>query len=91
MAEFEIARNEISDPTIARQFELEIREAASGASAAADDQVIAYTILDEGLHFEIEVEVPGWMERVAVPCPPRPGQIRRAVEGVLRDFGLTSR
>lgn len=89
MADFEIARNEISDPALARQFELEIGEAASRAFAAADDQVIGYTILDEGLHFEIEVEVPGWVERIPVPCPPQPGQIQRAVERVLRDFGLT--
>lgn len=42
------------------------------------------------LHFEIEIEVPGWTERVAVPSPARPGAVRGAVENVLRDLGLTT-
>jgi len=46
--------------------------------------------LDEGMHLEIEVEVPGWTERVAVPSPARPGEVRGAVEKLLRDLGLTS-
>ena len=46
--------------------------------------------LDEGLHFEIEVEVPGWTERVAVPSPARPGEVRGAVEKLLRELGLTT-
>ena len=51
---------------------------------------VACSILDEGLHFEIEVEVPGWTERVAVPSPARPGAVRGAVVKVLRDLGLTT-
>ncbi len=51
---------------------------------------VACTILDEGQHFEIEVEVPGWTERVAVPSPARPGEVRGAVEKLLRELGLTS-
>ena len=38
----------------------------------------------------IEVEAPGWTERVAVPSPVRPGEVRGAVEKVLRDLGLTT-
>ena len=53
------------------------------------NEIAGCSILDEGLHFEIEIEVPGWTERVAVPTPARPGAVRRAVEKVLRDYGLT--
>lgn len=38
----------------------------------------------------VEIEVPGWTERVAVPSPSRPGEVRGAVEKLLRDLGLTS-
>ena len=51
---------------------------------------VACSILDEGLHFEIEVEAPGWTERVAVASPARPGAVRGAVAKVLRDLGLTA-
>jgi len=37
----------------------------------------------------IEVEAPGWTEPVAVPSPVQPGEVRGAVEKVLRDLGLT--
>jgi hypothetical protein len=50
---------------------------------------LASSILDEGMLFEIEVEVPGWTERVAVPSPARPGDVRGAVEKLLRELGLT--
>jgi len=52
--------------------------------------VLACAILDEGLPFKIEVEVPGWGEGVAVPSPAMPGAVRRAVEKVLRDLGLSA-
>jgi hypothetical protein len=88
MADVEFVSNEIADPQQAHQVVAEITEVAAQASALARD-VLACTILDEGLHFEIEVEVPGWTERVAVPSPARPGAVRRAVANVLRDLGLT--
>ena len=47
------------------------------------------SILDEGVHFEIDVEVPGWTESVAVPSPARPGEVRAAVTKLLRELGLT--
>jgi hypothetical protein len=87
MADVEIVRNEIADPQVAQQFVAEI-ELAARASALATE-VLACSILDEGLHFEIEVEVPGWTERVAIPSPARPGAVRGAVAKVLRDLGLT--
>jgi hypothetical protein len=87
MADVEVVRNEIADPQVARQFVAEITEVAAKASALAHD-VLACTILDEGLHFEIEIEVPGWTERVAVPSPAQPGAVRGAVEKMLRDLGL---
>jgi hypothetical protein len=85
MADVEFVRNEISDPQVAQEFVAEITR----ASALARD-ALACSILDEGLHFEIEVEVPGWTERVAIPAPARPGAVRGAVEKVLRDLGLTT-
>jgi hypothetical protein len=90
MADIELARNEIADPQLAQQVVDEITEAAAGASARARDIVLACSVLDEGLHFEIELEVPGWTERVSVPAPARPGAVRGAVEKMLRDLGLTS-
>jgi hypothetical protein len=87
MAEVEVGRNEIADPEVANRFVSELNEVASSASSLARG-VLGCAILDEGLHFEIEVEVPGWTERVAIPAPARPGDVRRAVTRVLRDFGL---
>jgi hypothetical protein len=87
MAEVEVARNEIADPEVANRFVSELNEAAS----ASPEDVLGCAILDEGLHFEIEVEVPGWTERVAIPAPARPGDVRRAVARVLREFGLVGR
>ena len=54
----------------------------------ARTEIADYTILDEGLSLEIEVEVPGWTERIAIPTPGRPGAVKVAVEKVLRDLGL---
>ncbi len=88
MAEVEIGRNEIADPEVAQRVARELREVAASAPALGRD-ILGCSILDEGLHFEIQIEVPGWMERVAVPAPARPGAVRRAVEKVLRDYGLT--
>jgi hypothetical protein len=84
----DISRNEVADPGLARQFEDEINEAA--AAAEGDDTRVECSILDEGLHAEIEVEFPGWVERVPVAYPARPGDVRRAVERVLRDVGLVT-
>lgn len=87
MAEVDIARNEIADPQMSRQVVDELSEVA--ASALARD-VLECAILDEGLHFEIEVEGPGWTERVAIPSPARPGAVKDAVRKVLRDLGLVA-
>jgi hypothetical protein len=90
MAEVEVGRNEIADPEVASRFVSELSEVAASASSLARD-VLGCSILDEGLHFEIEVEVPGWTERVAIPAPAKPGDVRRAVARVLRDYGLLRR
>lgn len=89
MAHVEIARNELEDPALARQFEDEIAEAAAGAESP-DDAPLGCAILDEGLHAEIELQVPGWTERVPVAYPTEPGDVRRALERVLRDVGLVA-
>ena len=86
MADVNIVRNEIADSQVARQFVAEIEVAARASTLAKD--VLACSILDEGLHFEIEVEVPGWTERVAVASPARPGAVRSVVAKMLRDLGL---
>lgn len=90
MAEVEVGRNEIADPEVASRFVSELSEVAASASSLARD-VLGCSILDEGLHFEIEVEVPGWTERVAIPAPAKPGDVRRAVARVLHDYGLLRR
>ena len=64
----------------------EIAEAA--AHADTGDAPLGCTILDEGLHAEIEIQVPGWTERVTISYPPRPGEVRRATERILRSIGL---
>jgi len=87
MAEVEFARNEIADPIVAHQVVAEITEVAATASPC---DVLSCSILDEGLYLEIEVELPGWTERVTVPSPARPGAVRSAVAKVLRDLGLTA-
>jgi hypothetical protein len=87
MAEVGIARNEIADPQMSRQVVDELSEAAASATDLAQG-VLGCAILDEGLHFEIEVEAPGWTERIAVPSPARPGAVKSAVQKVLRDLGL---
>ena len=89
MAEVEIARNEIADPQMARQVADEVTEVAAAARLVARE-ALGCTILDEGLHLEIEVEVPGWTERVNVPAPARPGAVKAAVAKVFRDLGLTA-
>jgi hypothetical protein len=89
MAEVEIVRNEIADPQVAHQVASEVVAAAAAASARARD-VLACTILDEGRHLEIEVEVPGWTERVSVQSPARPGAVRGAVAKLLGDLGLNT-
>jgi hypothetical protein len=57
----------------------------------AETDVARDEVLKEGqvLRFEIEVEVPGWVERVTVARPAQQGAVRRAVQRVLREAGLT--
>ena len=89
MANVEITRNEIPDPQVSQRVVAEINEVAAIAPSLARD-VLACSILDEGMHLEIEVEIPGWTERVFVPSPARPGAVRGTVEKVLHDLGLTA-
>lgn len=89
MTDVDIVRNEIADPQVAHQVVSEIVAAAAAAVGHAHD-VVACSILDEGRHFEIEVEVPGWTERLSVPSPARPGAVRGAVAKMLRDLGLAT-
>jgi hypothetical protein len=86
MARIEILRNEVPDAALAQRFEREIADAA--ASGGGSDERLTCAILDEGLHAEIEVELPGWVERVQVPYPVRPGDVRRAMTRLLHDLGL---
>ena len=86
MANVQIVRNKIADPQVPQQV---VAEVAARASAQAHE-ALACSILDEGLHFRIEVEAPGWTERMAVASPARPGAVRGAVEKLLRDLGLTA-
>jgi len=86
MAHVEIVRNEVADSALARRVAREIAEAV--AAAGASDERLVCSVLDEGLHLEIEVELPGWVERVPVPYPARPGDVERAMTRLLRDVGL---
>ena len=86
MAQVEILRNEVPDAALAGRFEREIAAAVALAGPAAGP--LLCTILDEGLHAEIEVELPGWTERILIPYPARVGDVRRAVGRLLRDLGL---
>ena len=88
MARVEFLRNEIPDGALARRFEREIVSAVERVDSA--DATFACVILDEGLHAEIEVELPGWTERVVVPYPARVGDVRRALRQLLRDTGLVA-
>ena len=55
----------------------------------ARDEIGRPQVAQPGLpQFEIDVEVSGWTERVAVRSPARPGEVRGAVEKVLRDMGM---
>jgi hypothetical protein len=85
MARVEIVRNEIADAALARRFE---REIVAAAALASSDATLSCAILDEGLHAEIDIELPGWTERVVLPYPARVGDVRRAVRRLLRDLGL---
>ena len=44
----------------------------------------------QGVHLQIEVEVPGWTERIAVPAPARPGAVQAAVAKIFRSLGLAA-
>jgi hypothetical protein len=83
MAHIEIRRNEIADAALAERFERELAEATADVA-----EPLACVILDEGLHAEIEVELPGWTEIIRIPYPARAGDVRRAVGRLLRDVGL---
>jgi hypothetical protein len=86
MARVEIVRNEIADGALARRFERELVAAVS--LTGSSDATLSCAILDEGLHAEIEIDMPGWTDRVVVPYPSRVGDVRRAVCRLLRDLGL---
>ena len=86
MAQVEILRNEVPDAVLARRFEREI--AAAIALAGPSEEPLLCTILDEGLHAEIEIELPGWTERILVPYPAKAGDVRRAVGRLLRELGI---
>jgi hypothetical protein len=86
VAQVEILRNEVPDAALARRFEREI--AAALAHAGPFEDPLLCTILDEGLHAEIEIELPGWTERILVPYPAGAGDVRRAVGSLLRDLGF---
>ena len=86
MARVEILRNEVPDEVVSRRFEREI--AAAIALAGPAEGPLLCTILDEGLHAEIEIELPGWTERILVPYPAKVGDVRRAVGRLLRELGL---
>jgi hypothetical protein len=86
MAQVQILRNELPDAAVAHRFEQEILEAV--AMAGAGEEPLACAILDEGLHAEIEIELPGWTERVSIPYPARAGDVRRALKRLLMELGL---
>jgi len=85
MVPVKILGNEVQDAETARRFEREIEEAVEAAAVA---DVVVCAILDEGRHAEIEVEQPGWIERVQIPYPAPPGEVRRVMSRLLRDLGL---
>jgi hypothetical protein len=85
MAEVQIRRNEVPDPATARLLERELAEAAGGAEC---EEPLRCVILDEGLHAEIEIEMPGWTETVRLDYPVRAGDARRAFRRWLREVGL---
>jgi hypothetical protein len=87
MAQFEIALNEVRDRALAVRLEHEIGDAATGASEP-DEGMLGFTILDEGHHVDIQMELLGQVERRAVSCHPGPGEVRRVVERFLSDVGL---
>ncbi len=86
MVEVKIIRNEVPDAAVAQRFQQEIAEVACLAGPCHEP--LACAILDEGLHAEIEFELPGWTERVRLAYPVGPGEVRRAVKRLLREFGL---
>ena len=86
MARVAFLRNEIPDAVLARRFEREIVSAVERVDSP--EATVPCVILDEGLHAEIEIELPGWTERVLVPYPARVGDVRRALRQILRDLGL---
>jgi hypothetical protein len=86
MARVAILRNEVPDAAMAGRFEREIADALAHASPS--DTPFTCAILDEGLHAEIEIELPGWTERLLIPYPAAAGDVRRAVRRLLQDLGL---
>lgn len=87
MVNVAFARNETGDQDMVRHVGDEVPEVARMASTVAAH---VCSILDEGVSLEIEVEAPGWTERVTVASPRQPGAVRGAVSRVLRDLGLPS-
>jgi hypothetical protein len=86
MARVAILRNEVPDAAMASRFEREIADALGHAGPS--ETPFACAILDEGLHAEIEIELPGWTERLVIPYPAGAGEVRRAVRRLLQDLGL---
>jgi hypothetical protein len=86
MARVEFLRNEVPDAVLARRFEREIVSAIERVDSS--EATFGCVILDEGLHAEVEIALPGGTERVLVPYPARVGDVRRALRQLLRDIGL---
>ena len=90
MAQIAIAVNEVRDPALATRLENEVYEAAAPAMEP-DEGVVGVSILDEGRHVDLELELLGWVERFAIPSTPQPGAVRAAVERFLCHVGLSTR
>src|SRR5437773_2344722 len=87
MARVAILRNEVPDAAMGGRFEREIADALAHASPSSDT-TFTCAILDEGLHAEIEIELPGWTERLVIPYPAAAGDVRRALRRLLQEVGL---
>jgi hypothetical protein len=86
MGNLGFSRNDVA-LAMARHGGEEVTEISRTASTVAAH---VCSILDEGQSLEIDVEVPGWIDRMTVVSPTQPGAVRGAVEKVLRDLGLPS-
>jgi hypothetical protein len=87
MADTGISLDEVDEADLARRLEDEIRAAARTAFEP-DEGLLGCSIIADGDHLEVPVELLGWSERAPVPLPARPGEVRPAVERVLKQIGL---